>query len=136
MKAAQIRNHNGMQLGIALLGTLGIVAMESSYVPQLWRLFRVKHAEEVSLLLPGLSLGGRLCAIAYAHSQGQQVFVAGFLVGVLLRAGLLSQVAYYRHQYRRRLRQKTTPLPTPTLALVTSEPHDSIAVTPLLRAVP
>ncbi len=91
-----------MQLGIALLGTVGIVAMESSYVPQLVRLFRVKHADEVSLLLPGLSLGGRLCAIAYAHSQGQEVFAAGFLIGVLLRAGLLFQVAYYRAQTRRR----------------------------------
>ncbi len=90
-----------MQLGVTLLGTIGVVAMESSYVPQLVRLFRVKHADEVSLLLPGLSLGGRLCAIVYAHSQGQNVFVAGFLIGVLLRACLLIQVAYYRVQSRK-----------------------------------
>lgn len=90
-----------MQLGSALLGSVGIVAMEASYVPQLWRLYRVQHADEVSLLLPGLSLGGRLCAIAYAYSQGQTVFAAGFLVGVLLRGGLLLQVAYYRGRSRR-----------------------------------
>lgn len=94
-----------MQSAIALLGSVGIVAMEASYVPQLWRLYRVGHADEVSLLLPGLSLGGRLCAIAYAYSQGQTVFVLGFVVGVLLRGGLLLQVAYYRARSARLRRQ-------------------------------
>lgn len=118
-----------MQLGTALLGTVGIVAMEASYVPQLIRLFRVKHADEVSLLLPGLSLSGRLCAIAYAHSQGQAVFVAGFLIGVLLRGSLLLQVAYYRGKSRKRQLSQSLPVDASVAVDVLSGP---LSPSPLL----
>jgi lipid-A-disaccharide synthase-like uncharacterized protein len=85
----------------ALLGTLGMVAIEGSYVPQIARLFRLKHAEDVSVLFPSLNLFGRALAVAYSLSQGQSVFVFGFTVGILLRGVLLSQVVYYRWHHRR-----------------------------------
>lgn len=85
----------------ALLGTLGMVAIEGSYVPQIVRLFRLKHAEDVSVLFPSLNLFGRALAVAYSLNQGQSVFVLGFTVGIVLRAVLLFQVVYYRWQRRR-----------------------------------
>jgi len=85
----------------ALLGTLGMVAIEGSYLPQIARLFRLKRAEDVSVLFPSLNLFGRALVVAYSLTQGQSVFVLGFTVGILLRGVLLSQVVYYRWQQRR-----------------------------------
>jgi lipid-A-disaccharide synthase-like uncharacterized protein len=86
----------------ALLGTLGIVAIEGSYLPQIARLHRLKRSEDVSVFFPSLNLFGRALAVAYSISQGQTVFVLGFTLGIILRGVLLSQVVYYRWLQRRR----------------------------------
>jgi lipid-A-disaccharide synthase-like uncharacterized protein len=85
-----------------IIGSLAIVVMEASYVPQILRVARRKSAEDVSIFFPALNLVGRVLAVAYALSRGDSVFVLGFLVGAMLRATLLVQVAYYRHFFRPR----------------------------------
>jgi lipid-A-disaccharide synthase-like uncharacterized protein len=81
---------------VAWIGTVGIVAIEASYLPQIIRLFRLKRAQELSLFFPGLNLAGRLLALTYSALTGDHVFVVGFLFGSLLRFTLLLQVGWYR----------------------------------------
>jgi lipid-A-disaccharide synthase-like uncharacterized protein len=83
------------------LGTVAMLCIEGSYVPQIVRLFRLKHAEDVSVLFPALNLFGRGLAVVYSFTQNQPVFVVGFMLGMVLRGILLSQVVYYRWQQRR-----------------------------------
>jgi|SRR5580692_2590855 lipid-A-disaccharide synthase-like uncharacterized protein len=78
------------------LGTVAMLCIEGSYVPQIVRLFRLKHADDVSVFFPALNLFGRGLAVIYSLRQDQPVFVLGFALGMLLRAILLSQVLYYR----------------------------------------
>ena len=85
-----------MGIPIWIWGTLGILAIEGSYVPQLARVFRLKSADDVSFLFPALNLGGRLFALVYAASKGENAFSAGLLVGILLRGAFLLQVLWYR----------------------------------------
>ncbi|HEY4221356.1 MAG TPA: PQ-loop repeat-containing protein [Myxococcota bacterium] len=80
----------------SLLGTLGMVAIEASYLPQIVRLARRKRSADVSILFPALNACGRMLAVVYAVHEGQSVFVAGFVVGIALRLVLLSQVVWYR----------------------------------------
>ncbi len=87
----------------ALVGALGIWCIEASYVPQIVRLWRLKEAEDISLLFPGLNVLGRLLAFCYALHLGEGVFVVGFMVGIVLRSTLLGQVLWYRwgkHMWR------------------------------------
>jgi lipid-A-disaccharide synthase-like uncharacterized protein len=81
-----------------LLGAAGLVAIEGSYVPQIVRLFRLKKADEISYLFPGLNLAGRLMALAYSIAVGNAVFSVGFFFGAALRLALLAQVAWYRRR--------------------------------------
>ena len=83
-------------ISTAWIGTAGILAIEGSYLPQIVRLYRLKRAEEVSLLFPALNLGGRLLALTYSLLMHDRVFTAGFLVGAVLRLTLLVEVAWYR----------------------------------------
>jgi lipid-A-disaccharide synthase-like uncharacterized protein len=78
----------------------GIVAIEGSYVPQIVRLARLKRAEELSLFFPGLNLVGRLLALTYSIVMRDHVFIAGFLLGAMLRLTLLLQVWWYRRASR------------------------------------
>lgn len=80
-----------------LLGSLGIVAIEASYVPQILRIAKLRRAEQVSLLFPGLNFTGRILAMSYAMMSGDAVFGVGFMFGALLRGTLFVQVLYYRH---------------------------------------
>ncbi len=84
----------------ALVGAFGLLAIEGSYVPQILRLWRLRRAEEVSMLFPALNLLGRLCALCYSVGRADSIFVGGFLLGILLRATLLSQVIWYRSRER------------------------------------
>lgn len=79
-----------------LLGTLGIVAIEVSYLPQLVRLYRLKQADEVSVFFPGLNFLGRFMAFLYAMHMGDAVLGLGFLAGMGLRIFFLGQVIWYR----------------------------------------
>jgi uncharacterized protein with PQ loop repeat len=94
-----------MSLSISLLGTAGVLAIELSYVPQIVRLFRMKSAEEVSYLFPGLNLLGRLLALTYSLIVSNPVFTFGFFVGATMRLLLLLQVAWYRRVFRTRTRR-------------------------------
>src|SRR5437588_11065754 len=73
-----------------------MAAIEVAYLPQILRLFRRKHAADVSVLFPALNGLGRVCALIFAVHEGQSVFVVGFVVGIVLRMVLLSQVVWYR----------------------------------------
>ena len=84
-----------------LLGSLGVVAIELSYAPQLLRLYKLKRADEISYLFPGLNFCGRVLALSYALLVGNHVFTFGFLLGCLLRLTLLIEVYWYRHGGRR-----------------------------------
>lgn len=81
-----------------VVGVLGMWCMEGSYVPQIVRLWRIKHADDISLLFPGLNLFGRLCAMLYAAHMGSFVFAGGFLVGWLIRLTFFLQVLWYRRK--------------------------------------
>lgn len=83
------------------LGSLGIVAIEASYVPQIVRLFRLRRADDVSVFFPSLNATGRVLALAYSILSHQPVFVVGFMVGLVLRCTLLAQVVWYRKLARR-----------------------------------
>jgi hypothetical protein len=83
---------------LGLLGALGMLAIEASYVPQIARLHRLKHADDVSYLFPALNASGRLLALAYAVASHNQVFVGGFILGIALRLVLLGQVTWYRRR--------------------------------------
>jgi len=89
-------------ISIAWIGTVGILAIEGSYCPQIVRLYRLKRAEELSRLFPALNLFGRLLALVYSVLARDHVFAVGFLVGAMLRLTLLVQVAWYRRGDGRR----------------------------------
>jgi uncharacterized protein with PQ loop repeat len=78
------------------IGSAGIIAIEASYLPQIARLHRRKHADDVSIFFPALNVAGRVLALVYSLVTHDRVFIAGFMVGILLRLVLLSQVAWYR----------------------------------------
>lgn len=85
---------------MAWLGVLGIWMIESSYIPQLWRLYRLKDAEDFSPWFPLMNLLGRLCAMVYAMSRGDSILAVGFLLGMGLRGALFVQVVYYKRRTR------------------------------------
>ena len=85
-------------MGLNVIGALGMVAIEGSYLPQIARLHRIKHAGDVSYFFPALNMAGRILALIYALTSGNDVFVAGFIVGIALRLTLLGQVAWYRRR--------------------------------------
>lgn len=82
------------------VATVAMWLMESSYLPQLVRLYRLKEAEEFSLLFPLMNLTGRVLVMIYSYYRGEYVLAGGFLGGLCLRCSLLMQVLYYR--WRRR----------------------------------
>lgn len=79
-----------------LFGTLGLVLIEASYLPQLRRLYVIKRSRDISAAFPAVNLLGRLLAFAYSVHLGEAVFGFGFLAGASLRATFLAQVLYYR----------------------------------------
>lgn len=91
------------------VATIAMWLMETSYLPQVVRLYRLKEAEEFSLLFPLMNLSGRLLLMFYTYSRGEYVLVWGFLGGLTLRGTLLLQVLYYRwrRRYYDRLRNTT-----------------------------
>ncbi len=91
----------GMSSFTWMLGSAGVLAMEGSYAPQLLRLYRLKRADEISYLFPGLNFCGRLLALSYSLLVSNQVFTWGFILGCTLRLALLAQVYWYRNGGRR-----------------------------------
>lgn len=89
------------------LGTLGVIAVETSYVPQILRLHKLKQAEELSFFFPVLNLLGRAIALSYALLTHESVFSKGLIIGITLRAIFFAQVVYYR-----RLKHRASALPS------------------------
>ncbi len=86
--------------------------MESSYLPQIVRLYQVKASEEFSLLFPLMNLGGRFLVMLYSYAHGEYILAWGFLGGLSLRSCMVVQVLYYRwrRRYWERLRETTVGL--------------------------
>ena len=83
-----------------LLGIIATIMVESSYLPQIVKLWQVKETEEFHLLFPTMNIVGRLLAIAYQAHTGGWVFAWGFSGGVILRLIFFGQVIYYRWRLR------------------------------------
>jgi len=81
-----------------VLGTIGLLAIEGSYLPQIVRLFRLRRADDVSVFFPALNLLGRLFALMYALSKHENGFSMGLIIGMALRMTLLLQVLWYRRR--------------------------------------
>lgn len=80
---------------------LGPALVESSYIPQIVRLYRIKHAEEISVLWPSLNLAGRAVNIVITWYAGLTFFSMAVVFGLILRASFFTQVLYYRWRVRR-----------------------------------
>ncbi len=78
------------------IGTLGVIAVETSYVPQIIRLYKMKQADELSFFFPVLNLLGRALALTYALGNHENVFSRGLIIGITLRTIFFAQVVYYR----------------------------------------
>lgn len=51
-----------------LLGLIGGALMTAGYIPQVWRLFKLKSAHEISLIFTVLFLLGTVCWLSYGVS--------------------------------------------------------------------
>ncbi len=69
---------------------------ELSYVPQLVRVARRRSAEDFSLTVLLANLIARLAALLLAIDQEASLFAAALIVGTVLHATLLLQVAAFR----------------------------------------
>lgn len=85
---------------IPILSVVGLYVVELSYVPQLWRLYKLKKADEFSYYFPFMNIFGRMCGVIVAMNSHQNIFGWFFLVGIALRTGFLLEVTYYRRFYR------------------------------------
>lgn len=87
----------------------GCAAVETCYVPQLARLYKMKDAQEISLFFPSLNVIGRTITVVCLTHVGQNIFAFWIMIGLLLRFMFLAQVVYYRWRRRMldRLREET-----------------------------
>ena len=83
-----------------MIGLIGMLGIEASYVPQIIRLFQTKKAGDVSPFFPGMNLMGRIMAFAYSMHLGQSILGLGFFIGMTLRAVFLVQVLHYQNRER------------------------------------
>jgi uncharacterized protein with PQ loop repeat len=79
-----------------LFAFLGCAAVETCYLPQLARLYRMKESEEISLIFPTLNVLGRTATVLCLAHLGQSIFAFWITIGLLLRSSFLFQVIYYR----------------------------------------
>lgn len=85
-----------MRLEWQLVGALAMLMIEASYVPQIYKLYRDKNAEDFSIFFPLLNAGGRGLGVLYTGMNGDLVIAMGFVLGIVLRVTLLTQVWYYK----------------------------------------
>lgn len=86
---------------------LGPALVESSYIPQLFRLYRLKHAEEFSLWWPVLNLSGRAMEIVIAWYAQMPFFSLAVIIGFAIRTTFFGQVIYYRWKVRQLARLRS-----------------------------
>ena len=86
---------------LVAIGSSSLWLVEVSYLPQLWRLYRLKEADEFSFLFPGLNVLGRVAGLALAITQHSPLFGWFFVTGIILRLALLSEVIYYRSRAKK-----------------------------------
>ena len=72
-----------------LLGLIGGALSSTSLVPQLWRLFRLKSAREISLPFSILLLAGMCCWLAYGIVFGLFPVILWNAISVALSAAIL-----------------------------------------------
>jgi uncharacterized protein with PQ loop repeat len=72
------------------------ILFELSYLPQLARVARRRSAEDFSLTVMVANVIGRLAALLYAIEVQSSPFAAALIVGTILHATLLLQVAAFR----------------------------------------
>jgi uncharacterized protein with PQ loop repeat len=82
----------------SLIAGVGMWLMELSYVPQLFRMWKIKDARGISVLFPSLNIVGRFLAMLYTWHAGELVLATGFMVGWTLRVMFLSQIVYYQQK--------------------------------------
>jgi uncharacterized protein with PQ loop repeat len=83
-----------------VIAFFGCAAVETCYLPQLVRLYRLKESEEISLVFPALNVLGRLTTVLCLAHLGQNIFAFWIAIGLLLRSSFLGQVIYYRRRRR------------------------------------
>ena len=94
--------HSALAMGHwDLVAFFGCAAVETCYLPQLARLYRLKESEEISLIFPTLNVLGRVTTVLCLAHLGQHIFAFWITIGLLLRSSFLGQVIYYR--WRRRM---------------------------------
>ncbi len=82
------------QQGLGLLAG-GLIA--ASFIPQTWRLFKLKSAREISLLFTCLQLGGGLLFLAY----GLILSLPAIVITNIVNTVLVSLVIYAKLRYGR-----------------------------------
>ncbi|MBI5525442.1 MAG: hypothetical protein HY897_03840 [Deltaproteobacteria bacterium] len=85
---------------------LGPALVEFSYIPQLARLYRMKHSHEISVWLPAFNLTGRAVNVALTWYAGLPFFSLAVACGFVLRAAFFGQVIYYRWKVVRLTQQR------------------------------
>lgn len=85
---------------------LGPAFVEFSYIPQLARLYRMKHSHEISVWLPAFNLAGRAVNVALTWYAGMPFFSLAVACGFALRATFFGQVLYYRWKVTRLAQQR------------------------------
>ena len=96
---------------LVAVGSSSLWLVEVSYLPQLWRLYRLKEAEEFSFLFPGLNVLGRIAGLALAITQHSPLFGWFFVTGIVLRLALLTEVIYYRARTKKLKAQQISEQP-------------------------
>ena len=84
-----------------IIAAVALWLVEGSYVPQIYRLFRRKSAESISVLFPSMNMVGRIMLSAYSIHMNTAVLALGFIAGVVVRLVFLCQVIYYRIRSKR-----------------------------------
>lgn len=84
---------------------VGIV--ELAPLPQIYKLNKIRKADQMSVGFAVALALGRLMGLPYAFDKGAAVIGWGLLVGAVLRIILLLQMLHYRriHELHKRLRE-------------------------------
>lgn len=70
--------------------------MGLSFLPQAWRIIKLKHAEEVSIITFSFILFGACVWIAYGISINDKALIIANICGVIGVISVLAATLYYR----------------------------------------
>ena len=86
---------------LLILTTVGVLATELSYLPQIILLHKRKKCKSISLSFVVLNILGRIC-IAITSFHYDPILSVGFITGSVLRIVLICQVLYYRKSKKKK----------------------------------